>query len=69
MPSKTFASKWFLTLFACTLPLDLVFRIWDVFLYESWEFIFGIGLAILELSQGFVFFFFFHSFSDFHQTR
>lgn len=52
LSTRTFASKWFLTLFACILPMEIVLRIWDVFLYEGWEFIFCVSLAILEHSLG-----------------
>jgi hypothetical protein len=47
-----FANKWFLTLFSCVLPLELVYRIWDLYVWEGWEAITKVGLAILKLSEG-----------------
>lgn len=42
------ANKWFLTMFACMLPLAVVLRIWDIFLVDSWEQILRIALAIVQ---------------------
>lgn len=45
----TYASQWFLTLFATVLPLNAVFRIMDIFLWEqSLDIIFQVGLALLK---------------------
>jgi len=49
--ANMFATKWFLTLYGCVLPLESVFRIWDAFMLDSWEVIFRIGLAILKHSE------------------
>jgi len=49
--ANMFALKWFLTLYGCVLPLDVVFRIWDAFVLESWEVILRIGLALLSHSE------------------
>ena len=46
-----YASQWFLTLFASTLPLSLVFRIIDVFLVEGTTAIFRAALALLSSSH------------------
>ncbi|KZV87813.1 hypothetical protein EXIGLDRAFT_194614 [Exidia glandulosa HHB12029] len=40
---------WFLSLFARTLPVDILHRVWDVFLFEGPPFLFRVGLAILSL--------------------
>lgn len=39
----------FLSLFARTLPVDILHRVWDVFLFEGPPFLFRVGLAILSL--------------------
>ena len=44
-----YASSWFITAFAADLPLPLVVRIWDIFLYEGVKIIFRVGLALLTL--------------------
>jgi len=49
--TNMFAYKWFLTLFGCVLPLDVVFRIFDCFLCEGWEIILRFGLALLKYSE------------------
>ena len=49
-----FASQWFLTLFGSSLPLELVFRIVDVFFLEGFEVIFQAALVILADHQAFL---------------
>jgi len=46
-----FASSWFLTLFATDLPLDPVFRIFDMVLFEGSSVLFNFSLALLKRSQ------------------
>lgn len=45
-----YASSWFLTLFATSLPQDLAFRVMDLILAEGTIFIFQMGMAILRMS-------------------
>jgi hypothetical protein len=51
MNCSMFAVEWFITLFAYTLPLDTVKRIWDLYFLESWKVVFMIGLALLKRSE------------------
>ncbi|XP_063687156.1 EVI5-like protein isoform X2 [Bolinopsis microptera] len=45
----TYASQWFLTMFATVLPLNAVFRIMDIFLWEqTYDVIFQVGIALLK---------------------
>lgn len=46
-----FASSWFLTLFATDLPLDPVFRIYDIVLLEGSSVLFNFSLALLKRAQ------------------
>ena len=46
-----FASSWFLTLFANNLPLEPIFRIFDVLLLEGSGTLFNFSLALLKRSQ------------------
>jgi len=46
-----FASQWFRTLFSYNFPIDIVFRIWDVFLLEGIDFLIWIGLITLDACQ------------------
>jgi len=48
---QMYASQWFLTIFAVYFPIEVVVRIWDVFLVEGRKTIFRIGLAIMKLNQ------------------
>jgi len=48
---QIFASQWWRTLFSYNFPLELVFRIWDVFLVEGLDFLIWVGLVILEQCQ------------------
>ena len=46
-----YASQWFLTLYAVYFEMDVVVRIWDVYLVEGRKTIFRIGLAILRILE------------------
>ncbi|UJR10785.1 hypothetical protein I4U23_014972 [Adineta vaga] len=46
-----YASQWLLTLFTAKFPLYLVFRIMDIFLYEGFNALFGVALALLKGCQ------------------
>lgn len=48
VPFQIFASQWFRTLFSYNFPLQLVLRIWDVYLLEGIDFLIWIGLSILD---------------------
>jgi len=45
-----FSSGWFLTLFSSELPLEAVFRVFDMILFEGSNFVFNIALALLKKS-------------------
>jgi len=46
-----FASGWFITVFATELPLETVFRVFDVFFLEGFNVLFNFSLALLKKSQ------------------
>ncbi|KAA6417640.1 MAG: EVI5 -like [Trebouxia sp. A1-2] len=46
-----YCSQWFLTLYAYTLPIDHLLRVWDVFLLEGPKILFRVGLALLKLCE------------------
>lgn len=46
-----FCSHWFLTLFTAKFPLHLVFYILDLFLYNRFNTIFQVSIALLSISQ------------------
>lgn len=46
-----FASEWFVTIYARSFPLELVVRVWDVFLLEGWKVVFRVALALLHIIQ------------------
>jgi TBC1 domain family member 10 len=48
---QMYASQWFLTCFAVYFEMDVVVRIWDVYLVEGRKTIFRVGLAILKLLE------------------
>ncbi|KAI8968890.1 rab-GTPase-TBC domain-containing protein [Mycotypha africana] len=52
--SNMYASQWFLTLFAYKFPLDVVFRIYDIFFIEGVNCLFRIGLALLSKNQSII---------------
>jgi len=47
----SFVTSWFQCMFANILPLEWVFRIWDLLLFDGPEIILCSGLAILKLQQ------------------
>src|SRR5947209_7515406 len=51
MDPSVFASQWFITLFAYSMPFDLVARVWDLFFLKRWSVIFRISIVLLELAR------------------
>eukprot|EP00939_MAST-03C_sp_MAST-3C-sp1_P001929 g1929.t1 len=54
MLTECYASQWFCTVFAYSLPIGALPRIWDLFLLEGWPALFRIGLAILEVDCDYI---------------
>lgn len=48
---QMYASQWFLTCFTVSFEIEVVVRIWDVFLVEGRKTIFRVGLAILKIME------------------
>ncbi|KAI7864581.1 rab-GTPase-TBC domain-containing protein [Spinellus fusiger] len=46
-----YASQWFLTLFAYKFPLEVVFRLYDVFFSQGMDAIYRFALALIEKNQ------------------
>lgn len=46
-----YASQWFITLFAVNLPLDVLVRVWDLFMFQGIKIIYKIGLTILKIYE------------------
>lgn len=46
-----YASQWFLTIFAIYFNIDVVVRIWDIYLNEGRKTIFRVALGILKLCE------------------
>lgn len=49
--ASMFATQWFVTLFAYSLPLRVVERVWDVFMLEGVKVIFQVGVALLQRAE------------------
>jgi len=49
--ANLFAGGWFQTLCSHKFPHELIFKIWDIFFVEGINIIFGVGLAILQLTK------------------
>ena len=48
----SFCSGWFCTLFSFKFPLEIVFRVWDIFLVErNFHIFFKLGLAIMKVNE------------------
>lgn len=48
LSAEFYATQWFLTLFAYSLPFPHVLRVWDQFLCRGMKFIHRVGLALLQ---------------------
>ena len=46
-----FATSWYLTLFATTLPFNVVVRIFDIFFFDGYKIIHKIALAIFKIKE------------------
>ncbi|KAI8496847.1 EVI5-like protein [Branchiostoma belcheri] len=49
--TSMYASSWFLTLFATVFPLQVACRVMDLFMSESMEIVFRLGIALLQASK------------------
>ena len=49
-----FTSKWFMTIFACFLPYELLPPIFDMFIVEGWKAVFRIGVALMKQLEPFI---------------
>mmetsp|Transcript_17509 Transcript_17509/g.31432 ORF Transcript_17509/g.31432 Transcript_17509/m.31432 type:complete len:602 (+) Transcript_17509:168-1973(+) len=45
--SSMYASRWFITVFSCNFPLEVVNRVWDIFLHEGPRIVFRVAMAIM----------------------
>jgi len=46
-----FAPQWFMTLFLYNLPFTAVLRVWDIFLFEGYHFMYAVALALLKIHE------------------
>jgi hypothetical protein len=51
MSPDYFTSKWFMTLFSCFLPYELLPPIFDMFIQEGWKSIFRVGISLLRMLE------------------
>jgi len=49
--TSMYATTWFVTVFLYNVPFTNAMRIWDIFLYEGFSFLYALGLAFLEIFQ------------------
>ena len=47
MSTDYFTTKWFMTLYSCFLPVEVVIPIFDMFIYEGWRAVHRAGIAFL----------------------
>eukprot|EP00467_Chlorarachnion_reptans_P026024 CAMPEP_0114489626 /NCGR_PEP_ID=MMETSP0109-20121206/1994_1 /TAXON_ID=29199 /ORGANISM="Chlorarachnion reptans, Strain CCCM449" /LENGTH=431 /DNA_ID=CAMNT_0001666159 /DNA_START=146 /DNA_END=1441 /DNA_ORIENTATION=- len=45
--SSMYASRWFITVFSCNFPFEVVNRVWDIFLFEGPTIMFRVAIAIM----------------------
>ena len=46
-----FATSWYLTLFATTLPFNVVVRICDIFFFDGYKILHKMALAIFKIKE------------------
>ena len=49
--AESYCTHWYMTLFSVYFPIDVVVRIWDIYLIEGRKTIFRISLAIIKLNE------------------
>jgi hypothetical protein len=49
--AELFATRWFVALFANSLPIETTLRVWDAFLLEGQKVLHRVGLAMLRVSE------------------
>ena len=48
---QMYCVHWFMTIFAVYFPMEIVVRIWDVYLIEGRKTVFRLGIAIMKLHE------------------
>jgi TBC1 domain family member 10 len=49
--ASMYATQWYATVYAISLPFPFVIRIWDVFLVYGFNILYKVGIAILKFMQ------------------
>ena len=49
--AEVYTTHWFMTMFAVYFPIEVVVRIWDIYLVEGRKTIFRLSLAILKINE------------------
>jgi len=51
LSTSVYATQWFLTIFLYNLDFAVALRIWDVFLYEGFPFVYAVAVALLKIHE------------------
>lgn len=57
--TTSYATKWYITLFANSVPFQTQLRLWDAFLLEGYDVFVGVAVAIVWVYRGMLSLFFF----------
>jgi len=49
--SRSYATKWIITLYSCILDVNSTVTLWDAFLLEGWDFMLGFTVSVLSGNQ------------------
>ena len=49
--AELFATRWFVAIFANSLPIETTLRVWDVFLLEGCKVLHRVALALLRIAE------------------
>lgn len=52
IPPHNYSTQWFITGYLYTFPFPVCLRLWDIFLFEGFHFLYAISLALFKIYEG-----------------
>eukprot|EP01114_Cavostelium_apophysatum_P017256 TRINITY_DN5084_c0_g1_i1.p1 TRINITY_DN5084_c0_g1~~TRINITY_DN5084_c0_g1_i1.p1 ORF type:complete len:802 (+),score=205.98 TRINITY_DN5084_c0_g1_i1:158-2563(+) len=51
VPFEAYGTKWFMTIFLYNLPFPAVLRVWDIFLFEGFHFLYAVAISLFKIHE------------------
>ena len=51
IPFELFSVQWYVTLFSHDFTIEILAKVWDLFLFSGWKYIFQLSLSILKYME------------------